>query len=418
MAIDPYQVPQSETLEKNSAKFPFVRILKNVIYIGIFLMILDVVFRGDDETVKEVVNGLFQKYTTFTGLIPLLIAFIFCSYKEVKEYNTPDSVYENDLDSSKASVVTKALIVLKRRKVDFSPFIPKLLPKLLDNSSVKRSNAYSWIKKYYPEIEREITELKKFKAVSDLDLCRKVVTPLFERYGLNLEDPYKLQLETEPRNDRAEIFEGVKDNLPHSSEIQVPKEPVGKFFRLFSRLFYLMTDLLVLLLWLTGIVFAFFVSGWDLKIVCVIGFFIIGLMFQSLNLSYRVRKLFMRRIAFRNGDVKKCMVGLEKLGTHDNFHLFDDDEGYLFATSDGFKLVTLRGVNCVLEMDAVQFVRISEKNFSCAIDCQNIDGSSMFGFVLNPMYEKWDSDTLSQGTLRFEWFLSYMGIDNRQYKEN
>jgi len=111
MAIDPYQVPQSETLEKNSAKFPFVRILKNVIYIGIFLMILDVVFRGDDET--------------------------------------------------KASVVTKALIVLKRRKVDFSPFIPKLLPKLLDNSSVKRSNAYSWIKKYYPEIEREITELKK-----------------------------------------------------------------------------------------------------------------------------------------------------------------------------------------------------------------------------------------------------------------
>jgi len=84
------------------------------------------------------------------------------------------------------------------------------------------------------------------------------------------------------------------------------------------------------------------------------------------------------------------------LGSEDSLcyrlFLFDDDEGYLFATSDGFKLVTLRGVNCVLEMDAVQFVRISEKNFSCAIDCQN--------------------------TLRFEWFLSYMGIDNREYKEN
>ena len=164
---------------KNSEPFPFLRHLR-----GFAVLFLLAIFYGwvGKEMIGEFFHGnkLISEGATFALLFVFMIG-----YEESKGYYIPDSEVVSKLDSPTELDVAKALKILKRRRFDLSNFLPKILPRLIDKSLMKRSSTYSLIKKYYPEIESELAEIKSSKAISDLSYCKKVVEPILEKHGLN-----------------------------------------------------------------------------------------------------------------------------------------------------------------------------------------------------------------------------------------
>jgi len=350
-------------------------------------------------------NKLISEGATFALL------FVFMTvYEESKGYYIPDSEVVSKLDSPTELDVAKALKILKRRRFDLSNFLPKILPRLIDKSLMKRSSTYSLIKKYYPEIESELAEIKSSKAISDLSYCKKVVEPILEKHGLNSNATVVSPQKPEHTTEDVDNSKALRADFPHSSEIQISEMPIGKLSKFTMQLLCLFSELLIVLL-ILGIPLAFFVQGWGMKLMIIIGFFALGYGLLALKIPYKIRKFYMKKISYGNEHIKKCMITTEKLGTQDKLHFFEDDAGYLFATSDGFRLVTINGVDRVLELDTVKFIRVSERKSSCAIDCQMADGTSIFEFIINPIYDKWDFDTVYEGRLQFDWFINHMELE-------
>jgi len=187
MKENPYTPTELNNEETNSAKLPFIEILLTLFWAWLSLFVFISLTENKGLSFQGKISHFFLLHTEIQLIIPMILVTLGVVYSKNKEYKTPDKVFVDQLNSPKMKQVIKAFIVLKKRKLSLSPFLVKLLPKLIDKSITKRSSAYSLLKKYYPNEAKEVEELGKSKIGCDLSACKEIAAPLLEKHGLSIE---------------------------------------------------------------------------------------------------------------------------------------------------------------------------------------------------------------------------------------
>lgn len=104
-------------------------------------------------------------------------------------------------------------------------------------------------------------------------------------------------------------------------------------------------------------------------------------------------------------------VEIEVSGTENKLAIIAPDKGILIRGNNQLRLISEKGMNCILTIDTTTFKRVG-KSFTCAVQCFDVGGNDLLGYVMTIVYKGQDMSVGASGDKRYEHFLSWLGKSN------